>query len=1183
VPDGSQPALAASGLVSIEGFNTNPQGAADPWLPASATQTLGNNVDAYADHTSPDGYSNGDTRATTTSARVFDWSIDLDADPAATEASIKASVTQLFYTVNWLHDAWYDSGFDEAAGNAQADNMERGGLGGDVLRAEAQDNHFGGSRNNANMSTPSDGMSPRMQMYAWSGATTDSLTASGFPAPLDTNTAAFGPTRFDVSGQLVLVNDGVGATEDGCDPIQNNVAGRVVLVARGTCTFVQKATNVQAAGGIGMVVSNNAPGAGPPALGGASPAITIAVLSVTLEDGQALRAALQAAPVTVTLVRTTAPDRDGALDGLVVAHEWGHYLHHRLTDCGSTQCRGLSEGWGDFLALHTTLRDGDNLNGTYADASWAARSEVNGAYFGLRRFPYSVDVTRNPLTLVHIEDGIGLPTGVPIEPSGNENSEVHNTGEIWATMLLQAYVALIQDVTGAGGDFAAARRTMADYVVAGLMMTPPDSTFTEARDGILAAAYAANPAHAELLARAFALRGNGSCAVAPERYADDNGGVVEGYTLAPVALLGVFQLSDDQRSCDGDGVLDGDEQGVLRIPVQNFGPQALVNAELVVTSTSAGVANPGAATYPVPTVAPFSEVVVEVPMALDVALAGPQVLSVGVRLNTPDACITVQTSTVVSRSNVDERVGAQLDDAEATRTAWSAEGADADQIWYRAERGPLSFMYHADDFSSESDTAFVSPTLQVSATGTFEVHLMHRYAFEADAPDGSGTNWDGAVVEISGDDGQTWEDVSTWVNPGYRGVLTNVSGNPLADRPALVGTSTAWPDFQAMHLSFGSAFAGQQVRLRFRIGTDAAANDYGMDLDDIQAVGIDNAPFYQVVVDTAECPPEVVADAGPDQSVGPGAAVLLDASASASQEGLPLTFAWRQVSGPAVSLTSAASAVTAFTAPSQETASTVVLEVEVSDGTNTATDQVSISVSPVPAPTLTADAGQDQTVNVGDRVVLDGANSRSSANVALTFAWSQVSGPQVTLQGTDRPAATFTAPDVTEESVLEFSLTVSDGPRSTSDRIRVTILAPEAPAPLVAKAGDDVTVNAGAAVILDGGESTGPAGLTFAWAQVDGPTVTAQGTGPVLAFTAPIAATMSVLTFELTVSADGDSATDTVVVTVRAQVPTNNNNNGTGGDEDSGCGCSSTGRGEAPGAAWAGLALLGLLFVRRRR
>lgn len=73
-----------------------------------------------------------------------------------------AAVTQLFYVNNFLHDWYYDSGFDEEAGNAQMDNYGRGGIGGDRIRAEAQD--FSGL-DRSDMATPADGAPPRMQLY----------------------------------------------------------------------------------------------------------------------------------------------------------------------------------------------------------------------------------------------------------------------------------------------------------------------------------------------------------------------------------------------------------------------------------------------------------------------------------------------------------------------------------------------------------------------------------------------------------------------------------------------------------------------------------------------------------------------------------------------------------------------------------------------------------------------------------------------------------------------------------------------------------------------------------------------------------------------------------------------------------------------------------------------------------
>jgi len=67
-------------------------------------------------------------------------------------------------------------------------------------------------------------------------------------------------------------------------------------------------------------------------------------------DGAALEAALAAGPVTLELTSSVqGPERDGDLDNTVIAHEWGHYLHHRLENCGgagSQQCAGNERGLG---------------------------------------------------------------------------------------------------------------------------------------------------------------------------------------------------------------------------------------------------------------------------------------------------------------------------------------------------------------------------------------------------------------------------------------------------------------------------------------------------------------------------------------------------------------------------------------------------------------------------------------------------------------------------------------------------------------------------------------------------------------------------------------------------------------------------------------------------------------------
>src|SRR5262245_6694058 len=297
-PDGTTSPFLPSNLVTMGGFNNPPSGVADPWLAPDATETNGNNADAYVDFAAPDGLTPGvDFRADVTSARSFDRTYDTTLGPTATVDQSKASITNAFYTVNWLHDYWYDSGFDEAAGNAQLSNYDRGGVEGDPMRVELQDNFLGGSRNNANMSTPSDGLRPRMQMFTWFGPQDATLTLTpGGNVPV--GVASFGPFNFTIVAQVALATDGAGPSPtDACEALVGVFTGRIVLADRGNCTFVLKASNAQAAGAVGIIIANNVAGATPPGLGGADPTITIGALSITQAAGVALKASLVAGPV----------------------------------------------------------------------------------------------------------------------------------------------------------------------------------------------------------------------------------------------------------------------------------------------------------------------------------------------------------------------------------------------------------------------------------------------------------------------------------------------------------------------------------------------------------------------------------------------------------------------------------------------------------------------------------------------------------------------------------------------------------------------------------------------------------------------------------------------------------------------------------------------------------------------
>lgn len=852
-PDQVQPGYVTPTLVRTGGFTHHPAWKSDPWLPADATQTYGNNADAYVDHAAPDGLTTGDFRADLTSAGTFDRLYDLSASPVANIDQSKAAITNAFYTVNWLHDYWYISGFNEAAGNAQRDNYGRGGLDNDAMRVEVQDNYFAGSRNNANMSTPADGLRPRMQIYVWRGPSSSSLTLTP-GGTVAHGLAAFGPANFDITGSVVLANDGVAPVTNACEPL-TGVAGRIVLVDRGACTFVLKAQRVQAAGGIGMIVANNAPGP-PPGLGGADPSIAIGVLSISQAAGNALKSALLAGPVSARLFRFTAVEREGALDNGLIAHEWGHYMHHRLSDCGTTQCRAMGEGWGDFTALHLAARDGDNLDGTFATGYYTFGQFANAPYYGLRRAPYSVDFTKNPLTFKHIADGEPLP---PQVLNFGPNSEVHNAGEIWSSMLWEGYVAL-QQSRKPGRTFDDVRRRMTDYVVDGLQLAPRDATFTETRDAILAASLFARPSddprdHDDRrslrgdfleLANAFARRGAGTCAVAPPRSSTNFVGVIESYDVKPKIEIGAVRI-EEGASCDLDGILDAGERGRIVVPVRNAGPIEMRDTTIAVSTSTGGVQFLSGASVTLRSLKPFASTEVVIEVAIDAGFTGIGALEVQAHVSNDQACETLVSATARARLNADATVATTATDTvDSPISPWSATGSA--NVWSRIEAAPFNFAWLGINSGAISDAALESPALQVSAAESFIVSFEHRHSFELS----DGTNWDGGVIEISRSGG-AWHDVTAYLAPGYGGTLTNISGNPLGGRSAYVGTNSAYPARNTVSLNFGNALVGESVRLRFRIGTDSSVSDYGWEIDNIAVAGITSTPFSALIAETVVC------------------------------------------------------------------------------------------------------------------------------------------------------------------------------------------------------------------------------------------------------------------------------------------------------------------------------------------
>ena len=414
------------------------------WLGAGTqlnTQISGNNVDAYLDANKNNQPDKGGTAVTT---GAFLTSANLAVTPTTSDNKAVA-VQNLFYLNNVIHDILYGYGFDEAAGNFQADNFAGTGKGRDPVQAEAQD---GSGTDNANFATPPDGQKPRMQMYLWTGpgATHKVQVNSPTTATYGAMGADYGPalTTAGLSGGVLATVPG-----DGCTAISTPLAGKIALVDRGACEFSTKSLNAQKAGAAAVIIANNS--ANPIftlAAGTDAKRVRIPSVMISQADGAALKS-LAAPNATLSKLAVQPLQLDASLDSDVVYHEYCHGLTWRMIGGMSGPLAGaIGEGMSDGCAL---LINNDDVMAEYAGAS----------PLGIRRFRYA---------------------GYPLKYSNVTGEEVHNDGEIYAAIVWR----MKELFDGAYGQPAGTSRLFR-YVVDGMNYTPETPAYENMRDGILAA------------------------------------------------------------------------------------------------------------------------------------------------------------------------------------------------------------------------------------------------------------------------------------------------------------------------------------------------------------------------------------------------------------------------------------------------------------------------------------------------------------------------------------------------------------------------------------------------------------------------------------------------------------------------------------------------------------------------
>lgn len=568
---------------------------------AEYTITRGNNVYAYDDVNdsnnpgfSPDGGS----------VLEFNFPYNGANAPSTYQA---ASITNLFYMNNMMHDIWYHYGFDENNGNFQDNNYGNGGTGNDYVLAEAQD---GGGTNNANFATPPDGSNPRMQMYLWnsSGSSGGNYLDVNSPSVISGSYAAtdasFGPglPATPITADVVLVIDNTAPVNDGCETIINaaQLSGKIAIIDRGACTFVNKVAAAENAGALAVIIVNNVAGS-PIQMGGTSNTINIPSIMISQTDGNAIKNELQNGPVNATISNgggATNSQKDGDLDNGIIAHEYGHGISNRLSGGPSnanclSNSEQMGEGWSDWFGLMLTIEPGDLGGDIRGIGTYAVNQNTNGT--GIRPAPYSTDFNVNSYTYAASNNTAQI-------------SEPHGVGFIFATVLWDMTWALIDQyggipdpdlLYGTGGNNIAMH-----LVIEALKIQPCNPGMIDGRDAILQADMLLyNGIHECLIWDVFANRGFGYSA--SQGSANSRTDQTEAFDLPPQCMaptippsaaffasaytscVPTINFTDSSYNIPqqwlwdfGDGTTD-----TLRNPVHTFPSSGTYNVQLTVSNT----------------------------------------------------------------------------------------------------------------------------------------------------------------------------------------------------------------------------------------------------------------------------------------------------------------------------------------------------------------------------------------------------------------------------------------------------------------------------------------------------------------------------------------------------------------------------------------------------------------------
>jgi len=284
-----------------------------------------------------------------------------------------------------------------------------------------------------------------------------------------------------------------------------------------------------------------------------------------------------------------------------------------------------------------------------------------------------------------------------------------------------------------------------------------------------------------------------------------------------------------------------------------------------------------------------------------------------------------------------------------------------------------------------------------------------------------------------------------WASPLYFQHIVYYQGDIFSDggwwtdlKVQYTQDGTTWQDVHGLAVSppydFTDTPAAHTPYARYDI-TFVRVNGVGVRIFGTPGGTADFTSISELEVYGNQDPTAAVADPGLDRGEQEGASVTLNAKDSQNA----VTYQWKQISGPAVTLTNADKMEATFTAPSGPPVivgnTDLVFLLTVTDS-KSRSSSAPLTITVIDADAVTAlTTGTDTTVREGAEGHLVGSASIHGVN----FKWTQTAGPKVIIADDTLADITFRAPPVYFDTTLTFQLHVDNGPGQHSDTATVSV------------------------------------------------------------------------------------------------------------------------------------------------